>query len=581
MPQPYFVQYRLNNQLIDNPVERFETSIQVNFDEGAQGSIETSQLTFVNQAYSIIQQAIVDGLNGGVGITEGLPLEINIQEGQESTNVFKGYFDFTSLQDLTGDPNHVNEPKVLASIVEQDGLNNLSERLEGLTFALLEAKGVITKANYKKVKYLVEKKVTFLEQAFLALSIYLLAKEIYEASLRLADQIATIASLTATSLTGALGALVYAIASAIFLAVYIGLMVSALLDLIKQFKENLVPSVQEFNGINFRVALNKIFSYLDYEFISPITDLDEYVYLPSKADGRDDKGIPFDSDFGFVAQEFVNLCLNMFRAEIFVKEGQNGQKSTVQMRTKKDPFFESQSTYVLPDVIDKAFSYNLNEIKESRFLKFNSDISDEYTVSNWKGTSVVITTTPLVQNNPKNNLLKGLQEFSFPIALGTAKEKLSDLENAINAFYKIADSVFAIFGNSNTSTPIQGRIQMLIISQPFFGTPKVLKMKGSKLSNDYRTGLSAKYLWDNYHNYDSFVQDNFKRQRKVFTGIRIPFSFSDYKKVIENSYFITSTGQRGKFTSLEWTIESDTAEVSFWLEEVYTRNLQEEITEVE
>jgi hypothetical protein len=32
---------------------------------------------------------------------------------------------------------------------------------------------------------------------------------------------------------------------------------------------------------------------------------------------------------------------------------------------------------------------------------------------------------------------------------------------------------------------------------------------------------------------------------------------------------------------LEWTIESDKAAASFWIEEVYTRNLQEEFTEVE
>ena len=64
MPQPYFVQYRLDNQLIDNPVEIYETSIQVNFDEGTQGSIETGDLTFVNDAYKIINDYIQAGLSG-------------------------------------------------------------------------------------------------------------------------------------------------------------------------------------------------------------------------------------------------------------------------------------------------------------------------------------------------------------------------------------------------------------------------------------------------------------------------------------------------------------------------------------
>jgi len=329
MPQPYFVQYRLANQLIDNPVERFETSVQVQFDEGTQGSVETSQLTFVNEAYSIIQQAIKDGLNGGVGITEGLPLQINIQEGTESDEIFNGYVDFARLEDLTGNENHINEPKVLAPLIKQDGLNNLDERLEGLTFGLLKAQGVITKADYKSIKYIVEKETTFLEQAFLALSIYLMAKEIYEAAYRLADQISTIAALLAAGAPLPVASLLYAVASALFEAAYIALMVVALLDLIEQFKENLAPEVNVFFGINFFTALTKIFEYLGYNFISPIEDLQTYAYLPSKADGRQEEGIPFDSDFGFVAQEFVSICLTMFRAEIFV-DGDN-----VQMRTKK------------------------------------------------------------------------------------------------------------------------------------------------------------------------------------------------------------------------------------------------------
>ena len=105
-------------------------------------------------------------------------------------------------------------------------------------------------------------------------------------------------------------------------------------------------------------------------------------------------------------------------------------------------------------------------------------------------------------------------------------------------------------------------------------------MQGNRLAQNSRDGLSARYLWENYLNYDSFIEDNFKRQRKVFEGIEIPFSYSDYKKVKENSYFITSNGKRGKFTSLEWIIEADKAEASFWVEDVYTRNLQEETTEV-
>ena len=433
MSQPYFVQYRLAGNLIDNPTERQDTSIQVQFDEGTQGSIETSQLTFVNEAYTIIKETIQSGL-----VTEGLPLTITIQEGEESTEVFNGYLDFSTLEDLTG-----SEPKFLASIVEQNGLTNLSESLEGVTFALLEAKGFISSSDYQEVKYLIEKQVTLLEQAFLALSIYLMIKEIAEASFRLSQQIAIISSILASSITGQIGALVYATASALFEVAYIVIMGGALLNLIQQFIENLISFEREFEGIKFKTALEKIFSYLGYTFVSPIPELDNYVYLPSKAEGRADKGIPFDSDFGFVANEFVSLVLDMFRAEIFVVNNE------VQLRAKKDSFFQSQSTFELPDVLDQPFSLNINEIKESRFISFQDDISDAYTISNWKGTSFVITTLPITQNVPKNNLIKGLEETRFPVALGNRKEDLSLLEEALNTFFRAANFALNALGASS------------------------------------------------------------------------------------------------------------------------------------
>jgi uncharacterized membrane protein YqjE len=211
MGQPYFVQYRLKGIPIDNPIERNDVSIQVDYEDRTQGSIETSQLTFVNEAYNIIKAEIEAGR-----VLEGLPLTINIQEGNESTEVWKGYLDYTTLENLSGDSGRIDDPKFLASIVEENGLNSISERLEGVTFALLESNGLITSADYQEVKYLVEKQVTFLEQAFLALSIYLMVKEVVEAAYRLADQIATIASLLAAGAPFPVASFLYAIASAIF-----------------------------------------------------------------------------------------------------------------------------------------------------------------------------------------------------------------------------------------------------------------------------------------------------------------------------------------------------------------------------
>ena len=575
MASPYSVQHILNNQNIDNPVERIDTSVQVNFDENAQGSVETDTFTFVNEAFTILDNAIKNGLNGGNGIFEGLKYDINIQQGQENENIFKGFVDMKSIENL-----YPAEPKILAKVIKEDGIDNISERLEGLTFALLEATGNIKSSDYVDVKTIIEKKVTFIEQALLALSIYLMVKEIIEAAYRIADIIATISSITSSSLTGAVGALIYAIASLIFEAAYVALMIKALFTLVEEFVNNLIPPTKELKGITLITGLKAIFKYLGYKFISPIKELEEYVYMPSKADGRENKGIPFDSDYGFTASEFVNTCLTMFQAKIFVQKQTNGGSATVQLRSDSDAYFLEQSTYILPDVLVDSFGYNTDQLKESVLISFKDDISDEYTIDNWKGTSYVVTTKPKTFTNEKAVQITSFLEKRIQLSLGSRKESLSSLENALNDFFSVANDLFGVFGASNTFPQLLERVGLLKVSNQFFNNPKILKVKNGKLPDDYRDSLSAKYLWENYINYNSFVGNNYNKQRKVFTGVRIPFSYADYKKVLNNSYFTTSKGQTGKFVSLNWVIESDFAEVDYWIQETYTKNLKEEFYEV-
>ena len=107
----------------------------------------------------------------------------------------------------------------------------------------------------------------------------------------------------------------------------------------------------------------------------------------------------------------------------------------------------------------------------------------------------------------------------------------------------------------------------------------MLRIKNNKVAVDNREKISAKYYYDNFINYDSFVQNNFQRQRKNYEGIEIPFSYSDYKEVLQNSYFTTNNGERGRITSLVWSLGADTAQIDFYIEEIYTRNLKEEFQE--
>jgi hypothetical protein len=561
------LQFFLNGTEIQSPIERLDVGIQVDFATETQGNIETDSFIFVNEAYTIIKNYIESGQNGGIGIFEGIDFQIQFSEN--SQNLFDGFLDMKSLEFLEADA------KIGAKIIKTNGLNNLSERLQGLTFDLLESNGTIKKSDCTQVEMIVEKEVNGIELALLSLSIFIMLREIYDTIRKISQNIAIISAILAAGITGSVGSLIYAIASVLFDSIYIGFLSVSLFNMVNELISYILPIPKTVNGITLRTGLTKIFKHLGYNFQSTIQELDQYTYLPSKNNTRTEKGIPFASDYGYIADEFVNLCLDMFQAKIYV------QGSNVWLRTENDAFFENQSTYILPDILLESYKFNTNELKESVLIAFDDDISDSYTVKNWKGTNCVITTTPISSTDPKKNMINGLLEKRFPIALGNRKNSMTDLEKGLQSFIKVATSLFSTLGKSQNLKTISDRIGQLKVSQDFFDKPKLLKVLNRKLTNDYRNNLSAKYLWDKYISYNSFISNNYKRQRKIYENVVIPFSFLDYQKITENSYFTTFDGKRGKFTNLNWVIESDKAEVSFYIEEIYTRNLKEEIYEPE
>ena len=568
--QPYFVKYYLGGQEIEDVVERDEVSIQVDFRDVIQGNIETYKFTFVNRAFQIIEEYKNNGLTGGVGIFEGLDFKIVIQEGVEQRTVFEGFLDFETYENLMP-----LKPKILCKVKKEDGLNSISERLQGLTFAYLRSINEITPNDYDYVESVVEKKFNVIETLFLVFAIYSFIQQIITSTRNIAQNIGIIAGITSGSTTGGLGAIVYAIASIIFDAAFIAFSVIAIKNLVEQILESILSPVKDQYCINYNLALTKIFKYLGYEFITNIEEVKEEYYLPSKAEDRENIGIPFDSDYGFFASEFLELALNRFNAKIFV----NG-KGQIEMRSELDDYFQLQSNYILPDVLDAPFSYNVNELKESRLISFDNDISEDYTLDNYQGTSYVITTKPITENNPKNTLITGFVENRFNICLGTAKTEFNSVENALTTLLETVDELFEFWGAKSSSVNvITNRLRTLKTSTYFFNKPKLIRIQNHKIAVDNREKVNAKYYYDNYIDYNSFVQNNYKKQHKVFSGVVIPFSYDNYKQLLENSYFTTNEGKLGRINSLNWIIGADTAEIDFYIEEIYTRNLKEEFTE--
>ena len=93
-----------------------------------------------------------------------------------------------------------------------------------------------------------------------------------------------------------------------------------------------------------------------------------------------------------------------------------------------------------------------------------------------------------------------------------------------------------------------------------------------------RSLFNAKNLYDEYLSYDSFIKNNFRRQRAVYNDVEIPFGIEDFKQLTENSYFYFN-GNLAKIINFTWVTGKDKANISFWVEENYTKNLQETFIE--
>lgn len=561
-----YINFRLKGNDVKPPLEWASANINAAFDTEVQPNIDIDNVTFVNEGANEIRQHIQNG-----NIFEGIPLDIELRNNNDILEVFNGYLD------LTEDFEEISPVKVRSKIKTKSGIQNLENDINSLTFGLLEDKGVLTSSHYTRIPYLVEKQIYTSELIITSVSLYILTKEIAENSEKLAQDIATALGIGAAGATGAAGSTIYQVAAIVLRAAYILVMLRAAYDLLEDIITTFISPTRYHRGIKLRTALEKGFEYLGYEFVSPISDLDLYHYAPS-LDNEDSRlsGIPRPKDYGFIFGEFVQLCKNLFYARLAIVDGK------VHLRTDNDQFWIKNSSFKLDDVLLEDINikkYNTDELDFGYSVRFQTDISDEWTIESYFGTSYSRYTEMNGATNQDLVTLKGYNEVNLPIALGNRKNRLNVLEESLRVLAVVADELIKVFGgSSNFQSRISNRVGMLKISQEFYAVPKLLVLNGGSMPVNH-VNYRAKYLYNTYHSASSFVIDNNYRQRAIYNEVKIKFGFNDFIKTINNSYFTTSNGGVGKFINIRWNFASDVAFVDFWIQQKYTDKLSERFIE--
>ena len=328
---------------------------------------------------------------------------------------------------------------------------------------------------------------------------------------------------------------------------------------------------------------------MGYTFQSSIPELDTYYYMPTKRrvgqaiplfSSTVDDGIPSISDSGYIFSEFLEIVLTMFYAKIQIDDN-----NVVNIEAlNNDAFWIQQSSFQLPNVLRESYEFNTDELKSTNLIDFVSDYNDEWSLIDYTGTVYEVKTSMRSVQSDQQDLLSGLRSNSIPLALGSRKDSLTDLEQAFSTVSGLFDNmidVLTVITNAPPSTlsaNFNKRLYALRISEQFTGAPKVLNLAGVaslQLPTNHRDNLSAKALWDKYINKQSFVDNNFGGQYKIFRNIKVPFTLNDFISLKEDSYFYDTDGARAKVDKISWKIGDDFAVIDYRKEFIYTRNLVE------
>lgn len=567
------LRFLLAGNEINAPIEWEDIELVANFDnDSIQANITTDSFTFVNEARRQILDYIEEGKSGGMGIFEGLPFKIEAASTESTLVVFDGYIDLTQ-----GFFDYPDRCLVECRIVKADGLNSLEERLEAVTFAFLKEKGIITDSDYEEVTYAVISPDQAKDMAIAYIVSYILVKEIAQQIREISRDIATAAGILAAGVTGSIGSAIYTIASILFQIAYTAAIIIALLGAVRTVVNALYPIRRKHKCMSLFTMLRKIFQYAGLGFETTINELRYYHYLPSNPNfdsagafaaltvGRITEGIPNSQDYGYLVVELIDLCKKLFKAKYAVVGG------AVQFHWDGSPYWIKTADYLPDEVLIDKYRYNTEDFKANRVFAFDTDVVDDWTLKNFTGTNYQVIADAVATNGPASKFTKGLEDVRFPVSLGNRKDRKTILEEIVEAFNNFLRQIKQVFGGNVPISGLSSINGILKVSSNNHSKPKLLYLIDGSIPENHRELLSAKYLYENFHHYDSFVSSNFAGQKVVYDDARVPFGLRDFVKLSENSYF--SDGR--KAISVNWRLGSDYALISYWERQVYTKNLQE------
>lgn len=552
------------------------------------GAVNVSDLAFTGEANEYIQNRMQDGTNGGLGIFEGIPYDMVVGDINNPGFRFKGYLDMTENNNVIGGE------EVISSLKKLEGDDWLNEKADAFSMAYLYDIGIIRPSDSVKVPYVINYVPDNMQLIVLAMSIFMITKEIIEDINKITDQIAdagkSVTPLPVVVVTPAgpgyglafdvayatmtilkiIGSILYRIA-----------MLIALKNLIQELFEQLLPKKRYHTGMTFERIFQRSCEYLNLQFSSHLLQVEkkDFVYIPPKSEkggDRSDTFFPGNTSAIYTFGDAIRVLKEKYNADYRIRNG-------VFYFERKDKF-RVTSTYRLPKTFSNQerrldqYSFNTSEMVSNYNILYDYDVQDQNTLENQDGRVFQAITTPRVINNPKLVNIKNLAQITIPFSMGLEKRKLTDVEKVFKTMGRLIDNITSIFGSgTNYASKIEDRIGSLLISSHYLSIGKVVVMKGDKLANDQRALLDTLKLWNDFHFINSFAKYNgVHNQYKRFAEppVLVPMELSEFVINLENNIAEDADGNEIEIEEVKYKPNAGTALVKYRIKHLYTDNLQ-------
>jgi hypothetical protein len=523
-------------------------------------SLNVDSIVLPREAYAMVKQHIAT-----IGLFEGIPYSV------ESGGVTLDYY-----IDLTDPGNTYKSFECELKIKRRKAIDNFRDNAAGTSFELLLKRDV--EFPTFNVPYVIIKDNQVELALITGITLYMMTSALIQS---IKDLATTLSQGIQASTPNAgvppsidVGDIIAYIINVTAQIVFIAAQLVAIIQMATKFYSLIFPPIRNLLGCTIWDLMRVGCEQLGYTFNSTLAvQYPNYTilpvplvrnrksifdWIPEELTAPFNKGVPSSSDTTPTIGTLFDAAEILFNARTRVVNG------VVQFE-RRDWWANVTPNNIIPALNLQAertdeFSYNTDEVWKRYYIHYNLDTMDIHTMDKiYDYHDAEYSTEPTNVVNADLVSIKGLNDVNIPFAMGARKENLNWLEKLVKGMFEFIDFLTGIFGGgTNFATKIENRKGVLMVSQNYFTTTKLLYCINGKQQPDYLDFMAARSIWGKFH-YINQIQLN---DYVIKNEARIRMTQSDFVNLLNNN-FAEINGVMCEILRIEWIDEKSFAQITY------------------